>query len=557
MATWRTRSLALLRRGVADRDLQIASGIFVFVTLMLALTASQGFVRDEGYYFKAAREYHAWFEGLWVDLLAGEPWRSFSTARLSQAFGYNTEHPGFVKLFMGWTWKIFHVWLGLVSNATGYRLASIIINAIGAVFTYLFGARLFSRPVGVLGVALLFVCPHVFYHSHLAAFDGPIMALGVAGTYAFWRSLSETRWAIVTGALWGIALATKHNAVFLAPTWAVAYAVSRWPWRWPFRAEGLVLPRVPLAFFAMALLGPLLLYMFYPYGWPSPLARLGAYYHYHLNHENYPVDYFGTLYREPPFPISYPFVMSAITIPVPVLFLGLAGYVGVLVRVLGDTLAPLPETLERRSGDWLLIFGALVPPCIIALPNVPIFGGTKHWMTMMPFFCLAAAWGLWRAATTLGDMWPARRGVAIAGVVGLTLLLPAIDTARTQPNGHTYFNELVLGHQGGAALGMPRHFWGGAGRALLDEINQRASPGDAVFSHRMNADDFRAYQADGLLRADVRWVGTPDQARWALAYHQREHQDVEYRIWSIKGDERPLKSVTYDGVPIVSLYQLR
>ena len=75
-----------------------------------------------------------------------------------------------------------------------------------------------------------------------------------------------------------------------------------------------MLPPLPRAFLAMAVLGPLLLYVFYPYGWLDPLPRLGAYYGYHLRHEHYPVDYFGTLWREPPFPISYPFIMSAITV---------------------------------------------------------------------------------------------------------------------------------------------------------------------------------------------------------------------------------------------------
>jgi hypothetical protein len=530
-------------------DARAAGGIAVGAVVFLALTAQQGFVRDEGYYFRAAREYHAWFEELGRAVLDGQPARAFSDTTLRRFFGYNTEHPGFAKLLMGWTWRIFHDWLGLVSNATGYRLASMMLVGLGLAFTYLFGARLWGRRHGALAVALLLVCPHFFYHSHLACFDGPITALGVVVTYCFWRSLRERRFVLWTGVAFGVALATKHNAVFLPPTLVLAYAAARAP-SWSRESF-----KVPWALVSMAVLGPVLLYVFYPFGWHAPLARLGAYYGYMLRHENYPVDYFGTLYREPPFPWSYPYVMSAITIPLTVLLPGIAGYVAIAARRLrGSVTRTLPD--ETSDGEWLLLVSTLVPPLIISIPSVPIFGGTKHWMPMMPFFALAAAWAVWRAHDELGSLLRGRARLLSGLAVACAVLLAALETARTHPLGHTYFNELVLGHQGAAALGMPRGFWGGAGRALLDELNTKAPPNARVYTHRMNADSFRMYQADGLIRADLRQTLRLDDAAFALFYCQREHQDVEYRIWMLRDDARPLKTVAFDGVPIVELYDL-
>ncbi len=540
-----------MRRWLAARlshpEARWAAAVFVAVLVLLLATSSQGFVRDEGYYFKAARQYHGWFEALWKDLAAGEPGRAFAPQAIDKAFAYNSEHPGFAKLLMGWSWKVASVWLG-ASHATGFRLGAQLVVALGAAFTFLFGARLFSRRVGLLAVALFFACPHVFFHSHLAAFDGPITALTVVVTYAFWRSLEARAWILGAGVAFGVALATKHNAVFLLPTLALAFVLARLG-SFSVSGAGLGLPPVPLAFVAMPALGLLLLYVFYPYGWHAPLERLGAYYGYHLRHEHYPVDYFGHLYRYPPFPVSFPFVMSAITIPVTVLVLGLSGMAALVLQGTRATDG------QRRLGLALIILNIIVPPAIIAHPNVPIFGGTKHWMPMMPFFALAAAYATWRGLEQLAVLvrgrWVAPLGLSVV------LALPVIETARSHPHGFTYFNELVMGHQGGAALGMPRGFWGGAGRALLDELNARAGRGDAVFSNRMNYDSFRAYQTDGLLRADLRWVKTPDEARWGLAYHQREHQDLEYRMWTLRGgDARPVASFAYDGVGIVSLYDL-
>jgi len=240
--------------------------------------------------------------------------------------------------------------------------------------------------------------------------------------------------------------------------------------------------------------------------------------------------------------------MSAMTIPLPTLLLGLLG-LGFLIRRLITAVRAASSPMK----EWLLLLNVLVPPAVIALPTVPIFGGTKHWMTMMPFFCLPAADALWRAALEVKE----RRGaVAAAVLVGGVLLIPIAETARTHPLGHTYFNEITGGQQGGAALGMPRTFWGGDGRELLEALNREARAGATVFTDRMNQDDFMAYQRDGLLRGDLRQVFDVRRAQWALINHQREYRHLEYAIWNLRGDRRAHSSKAFDGVPIVSLYRL-
>ncbi|MBI3178608.1 MAG: glycosyltransferase family 39 protein, partial [Deltaproteobacteria bacterium] len=193
-------------KAAVERDSVIATLVGAAAVVLLAATATNGFVRDEGYYFRAAREYFSWFQTLWEKF---PELHHFSDATLTRAFGYNIEHPGLVKILSGWTWYVAHS--RGTSQATGFRLAAQIITGVGTAFTYLLGARLTSRGVGLLAVVLLFACPHVFYHAHLACFDAPVMALTVVTTYAFWRSLSSRRWIVLAGVAWGLALATKHN----------------------------------------------------------------------------------------------------------------------------------------------------------------------------------------------------------------------------------------------------------------------------------------------------------------------------------------------------------
>ncbi len=516
-----------------------AAGVGLVVLVVLLATASQGFVRDEGYYFRAARDYHAWFEHFFERGLS-----SFADNTLIHDFGYNTEHPGFVKLLMGWTWKIAHVWLGAASGATGFRMGSMVLVAVGAAFTFLFGARLgreHGLVVGLLAVAFLFTSPHVFFHSHLAAFDGPIMGLSVAASYAFWRAVSERRWVLPALGLFGLALATKHNAVFLWAGFGVAVLAARHA-DWSFAAGKLALPPLPLVWLFAPLAGLAVLYVFYPYGWVHPFQRIGAYYDYHAHHEHYPVDFFGTMYTAPPFPWGYAFRMTVLTVPLVTLVLGTVGLVACVRRA-------RHADADERMGIALLLAGALVPPLVISFPTVPIFGGTKHWMPMMPFFCVAAALVAVRALEGVRHrvLWP----VAIVAA----LLVPFIDTVRTHPYGHTYFNELVLGHQGAAVLGLPRTFWGGDARPLLAVLNEKAALGARVYTHRMNHSDWQQYMSDGLVRRDLVFVNDSAGADWAFVNHQREYEDAEYAVWEL-GSTRPEASVVFDGVPIVSLYRL-
>jgi len=544
------RSLRKVTALGRDRDFQIALAVGGVTLIILALTASAGFVRDEGYYFRAAQDYHRWFEGLWRNLFDGNLHVSFSDATLRRAFGYNTEHPGFVKILMGWTWKLFHKWLSITDHATGYRLASMILVAVGHAFTYLLGARRFGRPTGLLAVVLLTCCPHVFYHAHLACFDGPMMALTVMATYAFWRSLESPAWVIGAGLVFGVAVATKHNAVFLLPTLLLAY-VAATAKDFHLTRGAIALPRLPLGAVTMVLCAPVIFYLFYPYGWHDPVTRIADYYHFHLHHEHYPVDYFGKLYTEPPFPWLFPFSMSAITVPVPILLCGIVGLFACAIRATTDLLRR--RAPSNGAADWLILLNTVFPPLLIALPTVPIFGGTKHWMTMMPFFCLLAAHVAWQAGAFARERWGQWAGVALVGAV---VLLPAIETVRTHPLGQTYFNEIAGGHQGAAAWGMPRTFWGGDSRGLLETLNAEAAPAAAVFTDRMNLDDFTAYKRDGLLRQDLRWVSTVAQAQWVLINHQREYWDHELKAWMLSGDQRPRAQVAFDGVPIASLYRI-
>ena len=94
----------------------------------------------------------------------------------------------------------------------------------------------------------------------------------------------------------------------------------------------------------------------------------------------------------------FPFVMTAVSVPL--VTLALAGYGGYIAGVTWW------ENRRERWSDEVVVYGqvllsAFVPIMIIAFPNTPIFGGTKHWMPAMPFFAILGGIGGARLLTQL------------------------------------------------------------------------------------------------------------------------------------------------------------
>src|SRR5262249_11789501 len=200
----------------------------------------------------------------------------------------------------------------------------------------------------------------------------------------------------------------------------------------------------PLA--AMATLGPAILYVHWPFLWHHPVERMAWYLEFHATHNHYAWMYLGELLREPPFPLAYVVVVTALTVPLSLLLpmvLGLGGVVLELGQRLTGPRVP-SESLPQRdpappapSEELLLVVAsAFASMALISPPQVPHFGGVKHWFPSMPFWMLLAGACVARAAESVRarfPRWPARLAPLILSAL---LLVPAaIATARVHPYG--------------------------------------------------------------------------------------------------------------------------
>lgn len=593
------------------RDVWSAVGLFVLATGVLLLAQrSVGYTRDESVYFAAGRR-----AAEWVLAFFRSPSAALEDSVILECWGYNSEHPGLFKTAFGLSEWLFHRPLGWLSAPAALRLPAILASATIPSVSYLWGAQWRSRTTGLFAAAAFFCVPRHLFNGVLACFDMPIAAAWLFVTFAAWKALKERseRWAVAAGLAFAVALATKHNALFLPfLLWPVAMLevwrsnrsglVRVWLWSVPAAAAGLavlfvgtpfpedalsraafqtlsaaflilqalLLPRIReeardawpgvLLVTAMAVAGPLGFVGHWPYLWHAPLERIAGYWRFHAHHEHYAWLYLGDLLREPPFPLAYVFVLTALTVPVSILtpmVLGFAstalGWIRAFVRRPFESSSSGPSALVATT---FILTGALAPMLIISHPQVPHFGGIKHWLPSMPFWMLLAGVSVDRAAE-----WASRRAPShvppalLSGTLGALCLAPALwATVHVHPYGTAHYSELAGGIPGAASLGMQRQFWSSHVTGVLPWINENAAPDARLFLHEVTPLAFRDYQRDGWLRSDLQWARTPAEADVAAYQYHQEFREQEFEIWNAFGTRLPSTGLYVDETPQVLVY---
>ncbi len=574
-----------------------------------------GYVRDEGIYFVASRRYAAWA----ADLLR-RPAAALGARERDAAFAINHEHPALLKLAAGVSARLLAAptapppagvqapeppargVLPILPEGAAMRLPAQLLAGLGVALLVLAGAGLGGGWLaGLLAAAWFILEPRVWFHAGLHCFDVPVAVATLAVVLAYRRALTRPAWGLALGPLLGLAIAVKHNALFIPLLLGAHYYLCL------LRARG---PRpratwAPLLLWSMALLAPLTAFALWPWLWSDPVGRLTDYFAFHREHSYYNTEFLGVNYNRPPLPIAYPFVLTWATVPTGLLLLALVGLALGLRRDLrrpapsdtstpprqddghdedhdggragpapSDTSTPRPANTrpsgalrrpppsdtspprrwaaplragEAHDGALLALFAAF-PLALIALPTVPIFGGTKHWITAYPFLALAAALAfgeLTRAAALVGRL-RHLPPLALALLVG-----PALwATVHAHPVQLSQYAPLVGGARGAARLGLLRGFWGHALVDLLPALHAVAPrPIDLHDLHELSR---RHYEREGRWPAGLTPAPTA-RARAALLFHERHMATYEIQQWDSLGTTAPAALIELDDVPLTSL----
>jgi 4-amino-4-deoxy-L-arabinose transferase-like glycosyltransferase len=558
----------------ADAAIAAVLGALALVSVLTA-QRQVGIVRDEVVYMEHGSRYADW----WRDLLGGVPGTA-SAERITAHFGgadvtsNNREHPPLMKTLFGLSEWLLHRKLGWTSRFTGYRLPSALAGALLVSLVFLLVRPLWGRAAAALSALLVLLVPRAFFHAGLATFDGAVVTGWVAVLYCYLRALASRRWSFALGVVFGLALATKHNALLLPLPLAVHYLVLA---GLRLRATGLpdglparlraylrqLLTLQPLAFAAMALLGPLVLVALWPWLWFDTAQHLRDWLRFHLDHVHYNFEYLGRNWNHPPYPFHVPLVTTALTVPVITWVAGLLG-AGVLAGRAWCGRAAVPE----RAPALLLFLAAGAAMGPFLLGTAPIFGAEKHWAAAVVTLCIYAAIGILQAGrwAAAGLALPGRAGQLArplsAGVLAtLAVAAAAIETVVAQPYALSHYNALAGGAPGGADLGMNRQFWGYAARGVLPVLARFApAPAGAarpVYSHDASP-AWHLYRDAGLLPPGLPDAGHEEggvrRSQLAIVIHEMHFLRHDVLIWRLYGTVRPVYVLTTDGVPIVSVY---
>lgn len=490
------------------------------------------FVYDEHVYMVKVRAYGRWLrEGL-AQAWAGNPGWLFSESAVAEAERREDMHPGFAKyVAMAPNAAV----RAIIGREGGARVTSGLFLALACGALYWFLAPRVGRwwaVVGALGLASL---PRIFGHGHLLTLDVPIMAMYLVAALALRRAalLDRAGPAIAAGVLAGCALATKLNAVALAPHLLVWLLIVR-PRGWPKTLAG-------------CLIAPPLLFALWPWLWHDFPTKVARYVEFHAQHFYVGVSYFGTVHAgggatTPP--ASYAPVMVALTTPLPWTLAALAGLVWVARRRLGE------------AGDFLAL-GLIVSVGLVMLPGAARYGGVR---LILPAFPFLVGLGTLMAAR-LSDLLVRHGGdrrLTPALLAALLLAPGLIGCVRYYPFDLSYYAE-PLGLRGAARLGMDVTYYGDAFAGAADFMARPEHLEDRYYA----SNELATAVLDALIiageipRAD-RMMGRyvtdrlPPDADWIIMDHHPPMWPPP--VVELMRTTTPVFTVSRDGVWLVAIY---
>lgn len=589
-----------------------------YVALLIGASVDVGMSRDESFYVDAANRYGAWFESLAEDpdaAMAREAvdrgWNynhehpslvksMFAFSHLAQERWELFEQPSTAYRFFGMLCGGLLLWLIYIFGARAYGRQ---VGAFAALAFALIPRIFYHSQLNAFDVPIVLMLTLVTYSYWRSLRDwrwviltGLAFGLALETKHNAWTlpAILWVHWIFVvlsrpfsaTGARRGLFLALAIFGPLLAlggsfyfgvlapvlhlpgPFLAVLLPVPLYLGALFYAARALRIESwkdfVPWGLIALFAVGPLVFVALWPWMWFDTAARFSEYASFHLAHVHYNMAYFGVNYFRPPLPIGFPWVMTLFTVPLVTIVLAIAG-IGARARSL------LPPALLTRwwpkgrvepdaARTDVLLFGMMLAPLVvISMPWTPIFGGTKHWFSAYPFLAIFAGVAYAFVARALRERIPARiptpRHLARFAAAGLLLAPSVVETAHSHPFGLSHYTFAAGGVPGAADHGMNRQFWGFTTRSLTDWFDEEMPEGGSVWICDTTWTAWRMLQEDGHLDPRIRASGDLWASDYAIVHHEDHFVEVDYQIWAAWGSVQPVHVLTYDGVPIISVYE--
>ncbi len=526
--------------------------------LLVATEPMIGLTWDEPDYIVASEAYSSW-----IGKLLAQPAAALSKDGIDENWSLNHEHPPLDKIWSGIIWSGARF---VFQDLTAHRLGNMILVSVMVGLLYLLIAESYGLLAGFAAAAALLTLPRFFFHAHLAALDVPAACAIFFVTFLFWKTRDNRswRWTFILGLIWGLAFATKINAIFLPATLFL--------WALVFRRRWMLFIRI----IVMTLIGLLFSFAVWPWLYPDFPARVIDYLEWiTIDHWKIGQWYLGRIYMPPPW--HFPFVMAWAVVP---LTLTVLYWIGI-VRAGW-------KWREAGSLGGLLFVNALVPLLVLTTGKSMVYDNDRLFMPAFPFLAALAGMGFgWLVAgiqRAAGRMRKPRLAMPATVLAAVLFFLPqSISLARFYPHLLSYYSETVGGLPGAARLGLETTYWCESYAAAIPYLNEHAKPGDTIWVDPWSHNVFIYYQVHGRLRSDIK-IAFPPFAQSSLfpeygppTFTTPAASDfivVQYRQTTIESTpenpgrdsfiphpdaqwisaHEPVFRLSYDGVPIMEIY---
>lgn len=432
----------------------------------------------------------------------------FRRESIEANFGPMHEHPPLAAFCLGAVHALFDargsepdaIWL------PGARLASATALALTVFLAGWWTAASAGNLAGAIAGVALILMPRAFAHGHFAALDLLTAAFGFfAAATLFWATESPRTWRFVcAGVAWGLAMLCKFNGVLLAAPLALWMVVA-------------LRKRSAAPLVSWSATGAVVFFAGWPWLWPQPFARLAQFLASSTERVRLHNFYGGQAWIDIETPWHYPWVMTAVTIPIGLLALA----------AIGASDARRSNTSAAGRLARYVLLNVMILLAIFSLPGVPVYDGARLFVLVYPLVAVLVGLG----ASRLLSWWrlPAIPRAVALGVGALLLATQAWGVARYHPAQLSYYNALVGGLAGAERLGFEVNYWGDAvDRRLIRDTREFAAGETVLWAPSLAPWQVPAVSVvfPELARAGIELAAgdatdVQPEARYALVYRRR------------------------------------
>lgn len=442
------------------------------------------------------------------------------------------------------TMELFSYRLHWLDPIDGFHLFTVILGAVLLIAVYLFARRYMAHYAAVMAILLLGLYPRFWADMHFNTKDicqMSFFALTIMAYFVWFKRPSRLR-AVSIGILFGAALGTKANALFIP----VVLVLGVWPWqarRYPWDPVIRHLRHTYLHYALMAIAAALFYFLSWPFLYADPKRAL---------------LYFEYIYsqggREGELIWNWaPLVQAIGTMPELILIFLVVGVIGLICR----------RNLVEFPMPRLLLVWAFFPIVRASLPGMVNFDGIRHFQEFVPAVCIIAGYGMASLVDVLSPRLNLKRSY-FALAVGLLFVFNTAAIVRSYyPFLNVYYNSLVGGLSGAHyrhAYEEATDYWASSYRQGMRWLNDNAVENSRL--HVTFAPWTIELTAPLWLRQDIQLVDLEDLKAAPPANTPAYVMFVTRKAWYTplaryaSSNLVPIHEIVIDGTPILQIYEL-